>query len=78
MTDHVETYSLILGTGPGCCLPDVLQKFDSIWDVKGLIVTHSNLKVRPQIDIIVDSPGVIVFCLLLAIDFSICAKKKTQ
>ena len=35
---------------------DVLDEFDSVWCVKGLIVTRSNLsvtwKVRPQIGII--------------------------
>ena len=52
----METYSLILGKGPDVAYEGVLKKFDSIWGVKGLIVTRSNLvvtwKVRPHMGII--------------------------
>ena len=55
---------------------DVLKKIDSIWAIKGLIMTRSNLVaiVLERLDlksIIVGSPMVVVFCLLVAIDFSV-------
>ena len=42
---------------------DVLNDFDLVWFIKGLIVTHSNLsvtwKVKPQIDIISRVPSIL-------------------
>ena len=67
---------------------DVLNEFDSILGVKGLIMTHNNLevtwKIRPQTHIISSfplglhwfSPGDCVFDSFLAIEFSSCAPKK--
>jgi hypothetical protein len=68
-----------LEKGPDVAYQDVLKKFDSIWAVKGLIVTRSNLVVivLERLDlksIIVGSPMVVVSCLLLATNFSICDK----
>ena len=63
---------------------DVLNKFDLIWCVKGLIVTRSNLVVtwtiRPQIGIISRGPislGLFPFPLQFHL-FSNCIKKTTK
>jgi hypothetical protein len=45
-----------LQKAPNVAYQDVLKEFDSVWCIKGLIVTRSNLvvtwKVRPWMDII--------------------------
>ena len=52
----METNAQGLGKSPGRGYHDILNKFDLIWGVKGLIVTRSNLvptwKDTPQMSII--------------------------
>ena len=67
---------------------DVLNAFNSILGVKGLIMTHNNLevtwKVRPQTNIVFSFPlrlhwfsrGDCVSDSFLTIEFSICAQKR--